>query len=171
LLDGTYIIRDFQDAPIPRGFLIRPSDASFIVVNLKQACHWDVTSADAVFADSDNYYVISAKDAAYWSDSARWSHIARMRGYCVNGRTGCLRRGGDWENAGFLLMSLTDLREKYPLGTPRKKVTDQIGWGYDVNSNSNQASHAYFLQKEGECVIWFEDDKLKSIEKANWSRL
>jgi len=172
LFDGTRLIRDFENAPAPSGFAITPAEASFIVVHLKQGYHWGMIEAESVYADSENYYVISHKESAYHPDSfTRWSHLARLRGYCVNGKNGRLRRSFDWENVGFLLMSLDELREKFPAGTPRDQVTDSIGWGYDINSQSNQEWHVYFLQKEGECVIEFEDEKLKSVEKANWMRI
>lgn len=172
VLDDTREIKGFEDAPAPSGFAITPAEASFIVVNLKQGYHWGMIQADAVFTDSENYYVISPKESAYRPDTfIRWSYLARLHGYCVSGKDGRIRRSSDRENVGFLLISLDELRAKFPAGTPRDQVTDSIGWGYDVRSQSSQEWHVYFLQKEGECVVGFEDEKLKSVEKANWMRI
>jgi hypothetical protein len=97
LFDGTKEAQDWKSTPV--GFLISPSEASFIIVNLKHRMHWGMCNASSVYVDSENYYVISPRDEFYRTHTtSRLSYYARLNGYCVNGKTGEVRRWDDWEN-------------------------------------------------------------------------
>lgn len=148
----------------PTGFVIAPQD---VIPLASPHFPWNAGiggHGDIIFADQENYYL--ATDDC--SPLNRFSYYVRHNGLAIDGRTGRIRVDGVWRDSDFVLLSLDELKRRFPPGTTRAEVLRVIGGPTPLNQEI-PVLDIYWDRGLGE--VWFEYEASKALATNASNRL